>query len=173
MKQKTPTKLTKKIPVLFLLSFFVIVSAGLVVFLNSRNAGTITNQGDKENQPHLIVQQGKIEITLVDISTKQPLANKTVTIRQSILCKDGANCTPPVLFLGKTDNLGKVNVDAKVFNYTFNMEVEGYFQNGPFSKEKGTNVYSYNKYSDGSTYTTYKFDYTKDKVIILIDSKKY
>lgn len=90
-----------------------------------------------------------------------------MTIDEAILCETGAQCTQPILFQGITNNRGKIKVNEDIFNYHFNIIVEGYRVNGPFQKENSTDIFI-GTYADG---TTYEFDYRKDNMIILVESK--
>jgi len=152
----------KKITILSCLIFLALFLGVYFVFLSHKISDKVLNQSILNSI------SGKTEITLVDKITNQALSNKNVIIQEVIYCKDGADCTLPILFQGTTSNLGKIKVKNTIFDHYFNIEVESYYGNGPFKKQKDSNIYI-RKYSDG---TIYEFDYKKDNIIILIESKK-
>jgi len=116
-----------------------------------------------------VCAQGQsIEMLFIDRLTSQPIADNPIEIQQVIYCKDGADCVLPILFEGTTDNYGKVYVPEWIFDYYFNIRLEGYPLNGPFRKQKDSTIYV-TRYSDGRVES---FNYKTTPIVIKVSSRK-
>ena len=82
----------------------------------------------------------EVTILFLDKLTSQPIINHPVEFQQVIYCKPGADCHLPILFTGTTDRYGKIYVPVWLFDYYFNVVLDGYPLNGPFKRQKDSNV---------------------------------
>lgn len=112
---------------------------------------------------------GTFIIKIIDKNTNKPIADKEVIIRKRQICQPDIKCPRlPYISYGTSKKNGRVFVGKIIFDDDFYIDVDGYNTNGPFKKQKNSNLFIRN-YSDG---TIYEFDYKKDDIIIKIDSKK-
>jgi len=115
------------------------------------------------------IPSGAFIIKLIDKDTNKPIVKKEVIIRKQQVCQPKVKCSRlPNISYGSTKRNGKLFVGKIIFDNDFYIDVDGYDTNGPFKKQKNSNLFIKN-YSDG---TVYEFDYKKDNIIIKIDSKK-
>ena len=106
----------------------------------------------------------KIKFTFADETG--PIKNTGFIVQERILCKEGGECKPPVLFKGKTNNDGITYLDKKII-WGNNILVEGHYVLPIFrgvSQTEPHNVYDENLIVIGNT--TYNLSQTKEITLV-------
>ena len=83
---------------------------------------------------------GRVKVTVIDKHTNKPITLTNITFKE-LECSPQP-CEPKVLAVGKTNLFGNLRINTKEIDESFQVIVQGYHNDGPWTKRPGSLLFS-------------------------------
>jgi len=125
------------------------------------------------------------KVQFIDQSTRMPISNEDIQVLAVIYCEMGEDCPDEILFEGKTDDEGIVNLPKDIIELN---EFQVYIASGKFKDQYGAKIkhkwIDVGKWSkdivqvdqmnrEGTASVTEEFDINKDIIVVKLWHKSY